>query len=85
MGLREVTEGKQRHRETKREIQRSPTNTTNAATPLLVLEVTQEGRMVNQQHIKEIKKGRNVKNKIEIVKTDRERESSVTAIRSVNL
>lgn len=56
MWLREVTVGKQSHGETKRQIQRSP-NTTNAATPLLVLEVTQEGRMVNQQHIKGKKKG----------------------------
>lgn len=56
MWLREVTVGKQSHGETKRQIQRSPTNTTNAATPLLVLEVTQEGRMVNQQHIKGKKK-----------------------------
>lgn len=56
MGLREVTVGKQRHRKTKRQIQRSPTNTTSAATPLLALEVTQEGRMVNQQQIEGGKK-----------------------------
>lgn len=51
VGLREVTVGKQRHRKMKRQIQKSPTNTTSAATPLLALEVTQEGRMVNQQQI----------------------------------
>lgn len=80
----EVTVGKQRHKETKRQIQRSPTHTTNA-TPLLALEVTQEGRMVNQQHIKGEKRGWHVKDKTEIVKTDRERGSFVTTIRSVNL
>lgn len=68
MGLREVTVGKQRHRETKRKIQRSPTNTTNAATPLLVLEAAQEGRMVNQQHIKGEKRDDMCKIKLKLLK-----------------
>lgn len=68
MGLREVTVGKQRHRETKRQIQRSPTNTTNAATPLLVLEVTQEGRMVNQQRVKGQKMDDMRKTKLKLLK-----------------